>query len=213
MKYKATERAWVMRLLARLTPDQRRRYEEQMRRAAPHHNSGKKYDDLKASIAERIIFEDNKKAGASTPQPEGQANEPDERRPAGETGDARTPFTSAPPAAPRSRDLFDADDQLTADVERAYRNADEDFKREAYAAGVELSRKMPEWDVSQLWDALPQQFDTQERRAMGGVIARLKEDGIIESTGRTRYAGSSRNSSTNAHPRTIWRSLIYRPHA
>lgn len=63
MKYKATERAWVMRLLARLSPDQRRRYEEQMRHEAGHYRSGKKYDGLKAAVAERILYEDAKQEG------------------------------------------------------------------------------------------------------------------------------------------------------
>lgn len=40
------------------TSDQRDRYETQMRAAAPHHSSGKKYDSLKAQIAERIKLED-----------------------------------------------------------------------------------------------------------------------------------------------------------
>lgn len=58
MKYCAQERAWVMRLLARLTPDQRRRYEEAMRRAPGYHTTGKKYDAQKAAMAERILYED-----------------------------------------------------------------------------------------------------------------------------------------------------------
>lgn len=60
MRYKATERAWVMRLLARLSPDQRRRYEAEMARRPGHHRSGKKYDHLKAEVAERILYEDSK---------------------------------------------------------------------------------------------------------------------------------------------------------
>ena len=61
MKYKATERAWVMRLLARLTPAQRVRYEAEVRALAPelrHHHSGKIYDRQKATVAERILLED-----------------------------------------------------------------------------------------------------------------------------------------------------------
>lgn len=58
MKYKATERGWVMRLLARLTPAQRIRYEAAMRKAPAHPYSGKKYDRLKAEVAERILYED-----------------------------------------------------------------------------------------------------------------------------------------------------------
>lgn len=61
MKYRATERAWVMRLLARLSPDQRRRYEEEMRQALGHWHSGKKYDLQKAQVAERILLDDARK--------------------------------------------------------------------------------------------------------------------------------------------------------
>lgn len=58
-KYNAQERKWVMRLLARLTPEQRRRYEaacccHPVRGA----HSGKLYDREKAAIAERILYED-----------------------------------------------------------------------------------------------------------------------------------------------------------
>lgn len=57
MKYAAQERAWVRKLLARLTADQRRRYEEACR-VAPRHRNGRLYDGAKAAIAERILLED-----------------------------------------------------------------------------------------------------------------------------------------------------------
>ena len=44
--------------MARLTPEQRRRYEAAMREAAGDARSGKKYDGLKAQVAERILLED-----------------------------------------------------------------------------------------------------------------------------------------------------------
>ena len=47
-----------MRLLARLTPAQRARYEAEMRKRPGDAHSGKKYDRLKAEVAERIIYED-----------------------------------------------------------------------------------------------------------------------------------------------------------
>lgn len=61
MTYAATERRWVMRLLARLTPEQRERYEAEMRKQPGHHSTGKKYDRLKAQVAERILYEDRLK--------------------------------------------------------------------------------------------------------------------------------------------------------
>lgn len=47
-----------MRLLARLTPEQRIRYELACRTAPRHYSSGKLYDGAKAKIAERILYED-----------------------------------------------------------------------------------------------------------------------------------------------------------
>jgi hypothetical protein len=57
MKYKAQEREWVRRILARLTPEQRERYEEACM-TAPRHRNGKLYDEARAAIAERIMYED-----------------------------------------------------------------------------------------------------------------------------------------------------------
>lgn len=58
MKYKATERQWVMRLLARLTPRQREEYEAEMKLQVGHYRTGKKYDKQKAAVAERIMLRD-----------------------------------------------------------------------------------------------------------------------------------------------------------
>jgi len=57
MRYKATERAWVMRLLARLTVAERAEYERRMRLEPAHPHSGKKYDDVKARVAECVMYE------------------------------------------------------------------------------------------------------------------------------------------------------------
>lgn len=67
-----------------------------------------------------VIASTESQAGASTPQPEGQAR--DVRRPAGETGIARTPFTSTPPAAPRlySNVVHDHRDHGDEDPPRYY---------------------------------------------------------------------------------------------
>jgi len=56
MKFKAQEKAWVRRILARLTPEERKRYEAECKRA-PRHRSGKLYDTARAQIAERIMLE------------------------------------------------------------------------------------------------------------------------------------------------------------
>jgi hypothetical protein len=56
-RYCAGERSWVARLLASLTAAEREEYERRIAAAPGHHNSGKKYDSLKAQIAERVKYE------------------------------------------------------------------------------------------------------------------------------------------------------------
>ena len=68
MKYAANERAWVRRILARLTPDQRERYEEKCQ-MAPRHRNGRLYDVSRAAIAERIMLDDSRRG--STEDEEG----------------------------------------------------------------------------------------------------------------------------------------------
>lgn len=62
MKYEAQEKAWVRKLLARLSPEQRKRYEAECK-DAPRHRNGKLYDAAKAKIAERIIYKDRMEKG------------------------------------------------------------------------------------------------------------------------------------------------------
>ena len=57
MNYPARERAWVRRILVRLSPEQRVRYEAECR-TAPRHRNGKLYDAARAEIAERIMLLD-----------------------------------------------------------------------------------------------------------------------------------------------------------
>ena len=62
-RYPASEKRWVRLVLARLTPEQRERYEEECAKAPRHHRTGRLYDRARAEIAERILYEDAKKGG------------------------------------------------------------------------------------------------------------------------------------------------------
>jgi len=56
VSYPAQEKAWVRRILARLNPEQRARYEEECKEAPRHYRSGRLYDTARAEIAERILW-------------------------------------------------------------------------------------------------------------------------------------------------------------
>ena len=62
MSYPARERAWVRRILVRLSPEQRVRYEDECR-TAPRHRNGKLYDASRAAIAERILLDAARQPG------------------------------------------------------------------------------------------------------------------------------------------------------
>ena len=59
MKYQATEKAWVRKILRRLTPQQREEYERRCKEESAHlrHRNGKLYDTQRAEIAEQILLE------------------------------------------------------------------------------------------------------------------------------------------------------------
>jgi hypothetical protein len=56
-RYPATERRWVMRLLARMTPAERAEYERRCAVAPRHHATGRFYDLARARIAEQVMYE------------------------------------------------------------------------------------------------------------------------------------------------------------
>jgi hypothetical protein len=58
MKYGATERRWVARILATLTPAERAEYERRCAEGGRrHHSTGRLYDRERARIAEQVKLE------------------------------------------------------------------------------------------------------------------------------------------------------------
>ncbi len=54
MKYAAQEREWVRRILVTLTPTERQEYERLMAQARGNARTGRKYDALRAKVAEMV---------------------------------------------------------------------------------------------------------------------------------------------------------------
>lgn len=53
----------MKRILARLTPEQRERYEQECKTAPRHYRTGRLYDPARAEIAEQILLHDHLKEG------------------------------------------------------------------------------------------------------------------------------------------------------
>lgn len=58
MRYRANERKWAREIIRKLTPDQRERYEAACATNTDLRFNGRLFDDAKAKIAERILYED-----------------------------------------------------------------------------------------------------------------------------------------------------------
>jgi hypothetical protein len=90
-------------------------------------------------------------------------------------------------------------------IKRADDNADEDWKRRAFAVGRSLAHRLPKFCSDHLWDADLEK--PREARALGAVMQRLAREGFIEATGEFV---KTRQSGRHAADVRVWRSLVYR---
>lgn len=85
--YPAQELRWVREILVRLTPDERTEYERRMREASGHHSTGKKYDILKAEVAEEVMQEFRRRGAAPPSSPDTSVwGHPGEQETTGQAG-------------------------------------------------------------------------------------------------------------------------------
>ena len=88
--------------------------------------------------------------------------------------------------------------------ERSYGAADDEWKQIAWDIAIETSMELEEWTTDELWQkGLPY---VKEPRALGGVLKRLSNAGIIEKT--DRVSTSNRHETHHGRSLTVWRSVI-----
>ena len=89
--------------------------------------------------------------------------------------------------------------------ERSYGAADDRWKKIAWEIAIRTSNELEEWTTDELWNrGLPH---VKEPRALGGVLKRLSNAGIIEKTNRVKT--SERHEQNHGRTLTIWRSVIW----
>ncbi|RMR58869.1 hypothetical protein ALP83_200139 [Pseudomonas syringae pv. actinidiae] len=77
----------------------------------------------------------------------------------------------------------------------------------AYDTVISVAKTHQEFTPDDIWKTgLPKPI---EARALGGVMARAKREGIIEKTGRVQPTTQVESHGTDI---TIWKSLIFKPH-
>lgn len=81
---------------------------------------------------------------------------------------------------------------------------DSDWAELAYAAVRQVAERHPEFTPDEIWATGLQK--PNEARALGGVMRRARQDGLIEKTGRVQPTTQPESHSTDV---TVWRSLIY----
>ena len=82
---------------------------------------------------------------------------------------------------------------------------DSDWPELAYAAVRQVAESMPELTPDDVWATGLQK--PSEARALGGVMRRARQDGLIEKSGRVRPTTQPESHATDV---TIWHSLIYK---
>lgn len=81
---------------------------------------------------------------------------------------------------------------------------DSDWTELAYAAVCQVAESQPEFTPDDIWATGLQK--PSEARALGGVMRRAHQNGLIEKTGRVQPTTQPESHSADI---TVWRSLIY----
>lgn len=81
---------------------------------------------------------------------------------------------------------------------------DSNWAELAYAAVLQVAHNQQEFTPDDIWETGLEK--PSEARALGGVMRRAKDDGVIEKTGRVKPTTQRESHGTDV---TIWRSLIY----
>lgn len=83
--------------------------------------------------------------------------------------------------------------------------ASANWAEKAYDMVIQVAETHQEFTPDDIWKTgLPK---PAEARALGGIMARAKRDGIIEKTGRVQPTTQIESHGTDV---TIWRSLIFK---
>jgi len=81
----------------------------------------------------------------------------------------------------------------------------EEWAKKAYETVCQVAKEKPKFIPDDIWNAGLSK--PEEARALGPVMARCKNDGIIRKTGKVQATGQSKSHGTDV---TEWESLIYK---
>lgn len=91
-------------------------------------------------------------------------------------------------------------------IARAGRNAADDWYRAAVSAVVRLAEAgWTTFTTDDVWATIPPEIRTHEPRALGSVMRKLQESGVIEATGDWRPTA---RPEAHGRPIRVWRSRL-----
>lgn len=82
--------------------------------------------------------------------------------------------------------------------------ADGTWKKLAYQAVRQVAERQQEFTPDDIWATGLQK--PVEARALGGIMRKARQDGLVEKTGRVQPTTQPESHGTDV---TVWRSLIY----
>jgi hypothetical protein len=94
----------------------------------------------------------------------------------------------------------------TEGMERSYARAKEEWRAAALEAVFTACLELEYFTPDVIWSYLSEGQTTREKRALGGIMIRAKNNGWIEPTGRTEV---SQRPSQHSNILNVWHSKLY----
>ncbi len=91
-------------------------------------------------------------------------------------------------------------------MQQAFDNADNSWKTAAYATVVRVATRQRDLTTDDVWEAIPENFQTHEPRALGPIMVLAARNRIIRKTGT--WVETAR-AAAHQRPVAVWGSCIY----
>jgi hypothetical protein len=108
------------------------------------------------------------------------------------------------------KDLFDealGESLKQEAIRRVDENAQEEWKAAALAAVYKVAQSHPMITTDTVWQAIPEEVETHEGRAMGAIMVKAAKEGWIT---KTNQVSESARPACHRRPLALWKSNFWK---